>query len=842
MKRVAWIVGLGLLLTLGWCFRDTPASSNFDSAGAAQKPNGDVAQADLTKASGVAVALAEEVLPSRHAVSLPDPIDPADAARMVQVRVLDREGLPVPGVEVYYEALPGADMNRARLVAVWSDPVGELPSGGRKVRTDERGIARWPWLSSTSFALTGQREWWVSAQHLADCGALHFAMSMRPSVVHDLQLRSDQTLAVQVYRADGKPAVDVPVALMGWSASSPFTLGGLRGLSLASTDTQGIATFRHLQECVADLRHRGAAIPIRVVADGPAVDAHVDLDAAALPAVMPVLQLPGVGEVELHLHYFDGLPLEAGATVGLTIPGRSEGARLWMVKIPGQLVIRNVPLGERWMVWAPGFLQQVVEIDGPTLPDQRVVCEVTGEAQRVLVGQLLLHGEPARNLKFLTKGLAQADGAMWTTDADGRFRVLDRCWVAEELEDLTQLEFVIEKAEGEGDSLSARWSGHIAGTRQVHDLGPLPLQSVSGAGPSAKSGPILCSGIVDADVPDLRAVQLYVVPDGASYQVPLGPEFDCATGRFTFFGDGPIGKVVARARGHGDVSVSFARGQTDLVLKLVEQPALEATFLVPDADLLGCLSFALVRRDPDRERELSDPPDSRKQADGAEQCRWSDLRPGRYRLEVICAGLSKPLLVLPNLDVPPSGMCRDARLQNIVLQKPEMLRVEVRGPERRVERIEVHALAGGQARDCPRALDGRFLVAHDGPVELIVGASGCRVQRIAGVTTDQIVTLQRGIPVTLRIDTSALSAWQQINVNMQGADETSVADSYREGGRLMPGTSEIEFLVPWPGKFSVNWILDRQFMSDLKVEPAEITVPEAGGTFSIKLLAEDADK
>ncbi|MBP8301210.1 MAG: hypothetical protein KA020_12650, partial [Planctomycetes bacterium] len=185
MKRVAWIVGLGLLLTLGWCFRDTPASSNFDSAGAAQKPNGDVAQADLTKASGVAVALAEEVLPSRHAVSLPDPIDPADAARMVQVRVLDREGLPVPGVEVYYEALPGADMNRARLVAVWSDPVGELPSGGRKVRTDERGIARWPWLSSTSLALTGQREWWVSAQHLADCGALHFAMSMRPSVVHD---------------------------------------------------------------------------------------------------------------------------------------------------------------------------------------------------------------------------------------------------------------------------------------------------------------------------------------------------------------------------------------------------------------------------------------------------------------------------------------------------------------------------------------------------------------------------------------------------------------------------------------------------------------------------------
>jgi hypothetical protein len=187
-------------------------------------------------------------------------------------------------------------------------------------------------------------------------------------------------------------------------------------------------------------------------------------------------------------------------------------------------------------------------------------------------------------------------------------------------------------------------------------------------------------------------------------------------------------------------------------------------------------------------------------------------------------------------------MCRDARLQNIVLQKPEMLRVEVRGPERRVERIEVHALAGGQARDCPRALDGRFLVAHDGPVELIVGASGCRVQRIAGVTTDQIVTLQRGIPVTLRIDTSALSAWQQINVNMQGADESPVADGYDDGHRILPGTSEVEFLVPWPGKFSMNWFLNRDYSSHLKVEPEEISVPEAGGTFSIKLLAEDADK
>jgi hypothetical protein len=833
---------VGLLLALCWCFRDALTNSSLDSAGTAQERSRAVAQANPTNASGPAVAPVEEELPSRHVVSLPDPIDPADAARMVQVRVLDREGLPVSGVEVYYEALPGPDMDRARLEAVLRDPVGEVPRGGRKVRTDERGIASWPWLSITSFALSAHREWWVSAQHLADCGTLHFAMSMRPSVVHDLHLRSDQTLAVQVYSADGKPAVDVAVLLSGWAADSAFTLQGLQGRALASTNTQGIATFRHVQNHVADLRHRGATIPIRVSVQGPALNVHVDLDAAALPPVMPVLQLQGVGEVELRLQYPDGWPLGRGELVGLMLVGCSEGLGIWTVETPGQFVIRNVPLGERWMVLAPGFLQQVVEIDGPTLPDQRVVSEVTGEAQRVLVGQLLLHGEPARNLKFLTKGLAQADGAMWTTDADGRFRVLDRCWVAEELEELTQLEFVIEKAEGEGDSLSARWSGHIAGTRQVHDLGQVPLQSVSGAGPSAKSGPILCSGIVDADVPDLRAVQLYVVPDGARRLADLEAEFDCATGRFTFFGDGPIGKVVARARGHGDVSVSFARGQTDLVLKLVEQPALEATFLVPDADLLGCLSFALVRRAPDRERELSDPPDSRKQSDGAEQCRWSDLRPGRYRLEVICAGLSKPLLVLPNLDVPPSGMCRDARLQNIVLQKPEMLRIEVRGPERRVDQVEVHALSGGQARRCPRSPDGRFLVAHDGPVDLIVGASGCRVQRIAGVTTDQIVTLQRGIPVTLRIDTSALSAWQQINVNMQGADESSVADGYDDGHRILPGTSEVEFLVPWPGKFSMNWFLNRDYSSHLKVEPAEITVPEAGGTFSIKLLAADADK
>jgi hypothetical protein len=842
MRRVAWIVGVGLLLALCWCFRDALTNSSLDSAGTAQERSGAVAQANPTNASGPAVAPVEEELPSRHVVSLPDPIDPADAARMVQVRVLDREALPIPGVEVWYEALPGPDMDRARLEAVLSDPVGELPRMGRKVRTDERGIARWPWLSSPSFALTAPREWWVSAQHLADCGTVRFSMSTRPSVVHDLHLRSDQTLAVQVYRADGKPAVDVDVGLMGWPSSSSFTLDGLRGLSRSSTDAQGIATFRHLQESITGLRHRGATIPIRVAIEGPALDVHVDLDAAALPAAMPVLQLQGVGEVELRLHYPDGWPLGAGEFAGLTLAGRSEGLRVCLVKTPGQLVIRSVPLGERWMVLAPFFLQQVVEFDGPTEPNQRVVCEVKGEAQRVLVGQLVLNGQPARDLKFLTKGLGQADRTMWTTDADGRFHVVDRCWVAEELEELTQLELVIERAEGDGDSLSARWSGHIAGTRQVHDLGPLPLQSVTSTEPGVQSGPVLCSGVVQASLPDLSMVELYVVPDGARRRAPLEPEFDCATGRFTFFGDVPIGKVVARASGHGDASVSFTRGQTDLFLTLVEQPALEATFRVPDADLLSCLSFALVHCDPDREMPPSNPPDSRKQRDGVEQCRWSDLRPGRYRLEVTCAGLSKPLLSLPNLDVPPSGMCLDARLQNIVLQEPEMLRIEVRGPERRVDRVEVHALSGGQARECKRSPDGRFLVAHDGPVDLIVGATGCRVQRIAGVTTDQIVTLQRGIPVTLRIDTSALSAWQQINVNMQGADATSVANSYRDGGRLLPGTSESEFLVPWPGKFSVSWILDRQFMSELKVEPEEITVPEAGGTFSIKLLAADADK
>ncbi|MBL8732886.1 MAG: carboxypeptidase regulatory-like domain-containing protein, partial [Planctomycetes bacterium] len=667
------------LLALVWWPGEAEAPPPLDSLAEAVM-DGDLAnRGDADRAAVAAEAAADPGLAAAAAgdnLERDDLVPEAPGPEGPRVLVVRGEPpLPVAGAAVFFvtEADARQRQQQQRLALDRFEQPVQL---GQRLTTDANGTATLP----------ASRAPFLCAARQGD----DFAFAVLPprGRTVTMLLQRDETVVLQVTRADGKPGADVPVALLQHFDGR----GDAQPVWQAHTDGHGRAEARHFQL----LRGNPSPLPaerflalVQVPTLSPVASEFVGRPAGSEPIV---LTLPPLAAVDVRLVDHRGLALLTPATVGivtepawrtvadLPVPRHLTGSRVDKPVGPAAVTLPLVEAGAAVRLFAryanerrPG---QLGPRPGPQRADERLALDLPLPASHAVVAGTFVHadGSPVHDpvtAVWWRDGVEQLTLPLPTV-ADGSFDFV-------QLGQDTPHAFVLDvrceqtRSDDTGDHtlrLGARVRVAALPPGQRIELGTVRLLPL----------PPLVSGVViddlGAPIADARiTVQQQQAPPAndaraaANWRdVSLLQTRTAADGSFAIDGDLPVGALRVRA----DTDRHFAsevelnhQGQV-VRLQLVRNGILRGRVLLPDWVADGTATLQLVPFEPAARRSDSRGVDLSRRRGG--RFLIEPLRPGRFDARITLRNLREPLLVIQDVFVVP-GETRDARLTLLDLRQ-----------------------------------------------------------------------------------------------------------------------------------------------------------------------------
>lgn len=649
-----------------------------------------------------------------------------------------------------------------------------------------------------------------------------------------IPLFRDRDLEIEVVDAAGRPCAGVLVVLDELRTSRRMRLWS------AKTSALGIARLRHVLGEVANWRHHGLGEAEVFATFGfPAADAPrvpVDLDD---PPTEPIrLVLPPTGEVAAAVEREDGEPLQGELTVRLRrAESETAPSGVW-----GSSFLEQEALTENGVAGFP-FVGLGLDLEvesygpkdcepaelrapGPMRPGERVEIVLEHPLRRLatLTGRVLrADGSPVADaeLTYVTRAAPRSprldqpseyDYGALETDAGGRF------------------ELVLESIDGEVVTLFVREFveyrfRHEAGATLpsplrpgLHDVGDLMLVDA----------PLVVSGeVVDEQGSPVRASidlrrKVYEDERGDDWfwdlHIPFSAQVD-EESHFEVRGSLEPGEYDLRVMSDGyhvEVSPPFAPGRTDLRIvlhKLANQYLLGSVRL--DEGIPGGI-LRVEAQTPGEEESRS------------RELYFSDREHFGSR---VAAGPNEvtvylhdwiPLTEPVTVHVEPDTICEPPALQEIDLRgrlHPLSLRVEDEEGHGLDAWVTVAASEGDDPTFGQPVDEGTVrLITPWLENDLLVTAPGFRSARVVRASGECRVRLTHGVPVRLALSAPvALPADCSLEARLVRAGE-SAWDSPLYGRRIddwvenvVPARvegSELGFVVPAPGEWDVEWLLE----------------------------------
>ncbi|MCU0862778.1 MAG: sigma-70 family RNA polymerase sigma factor [Planctomycetes bacterium] len=811
---------------------------------------------------------ADDVSPQRREA---EPLAASGPSVQLLVRGIDR--VPVSDVDVFYgmpaavaAAAAASDLEVGKRLRLTWDPVGWYGTFGERVRTDARGIAQWAWSDRQGT----DRFWLCVVQHGGDYGELWLSRSAAPEVVHELQLQRDRNCAVRVLDAQHQPVAGVPVA----ATFRAREVDGRRGREeLGQTDDDGWAQVRHVQTWSDRIAPRGSALPAAITIDLPGIEVAQQIDADALPEQPMVLFLPPSGWLRITVLDAAGAPVVGEKWVLREHEGASDRAFRVTTDSTGVADFPRVALGRSWQVYRDGVPPESPPIViGPRVPGERVDVHQQPDPVPVLLGRLVQQGQPLAATVVTIKATAagrELPSLRGTTDGDGCFAVpCSAGWRNQRLQELRIYPF----APAEGDTgTCATWRGECDLTAGSHELGSLVLEPE----------PIVVAGqlVAPAGVPlppdvDLR---VEVATEAAieawrfvSLRGRLRPD-----GAFALFGSVPSGAmrlVVTTANRFVPVPPRrFRAGDRDLRIELQHGGSVRSSVIAESRIAASCQVLLLVPTNAEHSLTgaglFSSELDARmaresgfvSHAPWEKEFVWPAVAPGRYRVEVWARGLHRPLHVVSDVVVADGQRNAEPRLQQIAV--PGIRTIVITLPQattarRLPERIGVGVigvLEGDRPADlCWQVENATVMFATVQPLDVLVRLNGFRDRIVRGVVADQAIELEPGIPVRLRAEGYQVPAGHTLRLELTAVDDVLARAqpqlySAAAGGSI-PGYQRMSMAadcaagaaslqLPAPGRHQLTASLRDAAgaVSALALEPAELVIGAAGGTFEVQI-------
>lgn len=602
----------------------------------------------------------------------------------IDLRVVDAESSePVADAEVFWndaasdrhvQQLPKAEAQRFE-----RDPEQKARRFGRRARSDRDGrlrLAMEP-CGGRIYATTSDRygERFVSASTQA------------PAEGHVVRLERDESLAVRLVDANGRPVAAIPIGL---AVRADGAVEGDHCVLREPTDGEGFVRFAHLQllRTVGSGPDKGKAVVafvVHVMAPGVAVEPVVVDATEPLPKEPIALQLPATGSLRLRfLLGEEPCPGVAAATVhiGPLGEGDARGRRVEAsVGADGFASFRSLPFD------TPLFARPAGPKVGAAGWSELPMLTEPGQASHdvdlardavVLRGRLLdAAGAPLGDQRFefeyeTNRGGGRGRGS---TDAQGRFVYFLSRSNAASLQLLR------------GDLLLPNGGSSLAPPSRVLQLGVNELGDVPCRVQVLRQDhPVLVAGRIEGDPVAPETVRLQVERESAGRPgelrwrtIPLPSTQVGADGRFELRATVEPGRYRLLASAPGMVPlapIEFAVGADDLVVPMRVGYQLAASCWLPEDAPRYSVSLELASRSLSDAR-LSGGHSGRAPIGilgnslvapgGRVDTFWSAVDRGTYSLVVRLLGVAEPLLVIPDVMVPgPKG--GDARLGSIDLR------------------------------------------------------------------------------------------------------------------------------------------------------------------------------
>lgn len=739
-------------------------------------------------ASDGARAAAEARVAATTGTQRPFPPD----AQWFPVRVIDKATQrPVPGATVsWYDGACGKEYF-ASLAHEEPDPALEsleqrALAFGWQTTTDDAGIARL--ASSEGFVE-------IAATHEGSYGELSlFENSVRPTAGVVLEIVPDHTLRVRVLDDGGAPAANVPI---GFGACED-TGQPSHVSTTTTTDANGLAEFRHLQNAVAGHRvsrhafHTAWSGPLGVFAlvPGNRTPGVVLTELDPPPAAPVELRLPPHGSIVVRLAAIAAdMPPVAVLLYEAEDKSRNRAFDVEQrTDASSSVRFDQVGLNRRFTVETTPSHWPETEIDGPRVAGQEVVVELRPDDTLVrAVGRLILApGQPAAN-QDVEVTETRSD---WTkspstirTDGDGRF-VLMRSAPRNNQEE-SRLRF---------ECTSPDMANHRAETRRLLRPGLVDLGDLV-----TSRRPILCSGRLVAKGAPFRkscdlSVEHFDTTDSSWKWKPV-QIWLAADGTFAVTGDDQGTRVRLRVSGVAlpKEPIEFTAGATGLVIEVDPGSTIAATLRVPEAADWSSLRVRLVPEPPLPEPDSNEYPSrwwadlyaSSGQSPARRHAWWAALAAGSYTFEVWLLATGAPIVRIPGIRVP--AATSDERLHDIDLRtaltvvRPRLL------DENGVLKDADYVMAAAESAEDRLAAfaSDRGIVLPTTPVDLTILVNGYRPTRahFDGTRCDGKLTAWSTVDLSIGNPPSLPPAFE-VRATITAIDPVEVAFTDLEGSQL----------------------------------------------------------
>lgn len=200
------------------------------------------------------------------------------------------------------------------------------------------------------------------------------------------------------------------------------------------------------------------------------------------------------------------------------------------------------------------------------------------------------------------------------------------------------------------------------------------------------------------------------------------------------------------------------------------------------------------------------------------------LAPGEYEVAVRTGRYSEPLLVVPRVEVGGGEPKTPERLADVDLTDLRVVDLEVAGPDGAPAEGIVTVDRSEEPRHHRLKEGSLSLVTSGEPLDLTVRGEGCRVVELPGVASSTRVTLERGIPVTVRLprDFELPEAPVELAVALVDASSRESLDIHTEDSRerasygpfelssnaTFDHDRSVDLAAPGPGTYRLEWRLE----------------------------------
>ena len=640
-----------------------------------------------------------------------------------------------------------------------------------------------------------------------------------------LRLNPIRLLAVKVVDGNGLPVEGAPVSLR--MRSGFFT----QDLMRAESNRDGIANLKLFDLLFTMLGDEDVLAALLVLTPTP-VEAPIDFN--NLPEEPPVLVLPEVGRVEVHIVDAEGELQTEDYMVDLAIidPNQvrsdTSGPDHWEEPLEhltgrasnGKAHFPLVAFGQHLevrVVSMDGERREVTNGPGPVRGGKPIVFTLSPAVKHpILLGRVLnAEGMVGKNLnldsriKENSQNGSSSHHASIRTDGEGRFRFL----LDEEFEPgSTRSLTLIMKATKRKPMRSVKIDLSRSFGPGEHDLGDLVVLIP----------PLVATGIVlDAHGEPLKDAK--VKPELKHYWGEDADNFywsgnwdlrteTAADGSFKIHGDVEPGEYRLQVN-HDDHSVTTKEinlGATDVLIQMEAAVQVEGRVLLDDSVDRKGVSVYLIRPESEHGNQRNFHAEIGK--DGKFSFKGQEVGSASLRIE--SEFLGEVFAEIPNIELVAKGGKQE--IPEIDLRGQLLsLKIKVLDEDgKKVEQVEITG-EDGQSRRGWRQNPISIVSAKTG-LTLEVGAQGYRSQKLTGLREDTEVTLRDGMKCIIQVaNMNAVPSGWTLHASMSQKIEADSSESslnqtfHHSSYQELPldGFGKGEVLVPAPGIYSIDFMI-----------------------------------